>query len=107
MVEARATRIPGFPPGVKTRAQLVDALMCLYQSMESDPPDVDMVRRAARSLGSPLGLANASAAYGSEEEYLFATWNRVRDRTRANWDTIMGYPFGSVVSHRPFPIVLA
>lgn len=107
MVEARVTRIPGFPPGMKTRGQLVNALTCLYQSMESDPPDVDMVRRAARSLGSPLGLANASDAYGSEEEYLFAVWNRVRDKIRANWDTIMGYPFGSVVSHRPFPIVLA
>jgi predicted nucleotidyltransferase len=107
MAEMRVTRIPGFPPGRKTQTQLVNALMCFYKSMDSDPPDVDLVRRAARSLGSPLGLTDAPASFHSEDEYLLASWNRVRSKIRGNWDSIMGYPFGSVVFHRPFPVVLA
>jgi len=107
MAETRVTRIPGFPPGRKTQAQLVHALMCFYQSMESDPPSVNLVGRAARALGSPLGQPDAPASYHSEGEYLYASWNRVRSKIRGYWDSIMSYPFGSVVFHRPFPIVLA
>ena len=107
VAEMRASRIPGFPPGRMTRAQLVNALMLFYQSMKSDPPNTDLVRRAALSLGSPLGLPGAAASYQSEDRYLLALWNRVRSKIRGNWDSIMCYPFGSLVFHRPFPIVLA
>jgi len=81
--------------------RLTKALLCLLRSLETDPPDGELIHRAATYLG--YLLYNGIQDPEGDPELLLM---KVRNTIREYWDTVMRVPFGSLVVHRAFDIVL-
>ena len=96
------------PRGRTTQLQMIDALVCFYRSMETKPPNVDLLRRASGLLNASFATRRSPPELATAENYPSALWAQVRARLRGReWDALMDFPFGTFVLHRPFPIVLA
>jgi hypothetical protein len=81
-------------------SRIAKSLVCLLRSMETDPLDVELMNRAASYLafvGRRLQMPNEDSK---------SSWIRINWAIRQYWDTVMRVPFGSLVIHRGFDIVL-
>jgi predicted nucleotidyltransferase len=81
--------------------RIAKSLLCLLRSVEADPPDGELIHRAATYLDY---LLNGGVQNPKEDPRLL--WMRIRDTIREYWDTVMRVPFGSLCIHRGYDIVL-
>jgi predicted nucleotidyltransferase len=81
--------------------RITKSLTCLLRSVETDPPNGELVHQAATYLGY---LLHGGVQNPIEDPKLL--WMRIRDTIREYWDTVMRAPFGSLCIHRAYDIVL-
>ncbi len=82
----------------KGQYQFVNALMYFFQSMEEDPPNVDLLRRASRLLDGASASKKVLQELKGEDP--FTLWSQVKSRIFRNpffVTSINDYPFGLVV----------
>lgn len=107
---AELVRFRGYtvPRGRMMQFQMTNALISFLKSMETVPPSVDLLLRASRLLDASFATDRPPLGPSNARDYPAVHWNQVRSKLRGgDWDTLMNFPFGTVVLHRPFPIILA
>ena len=101
-------RTLAFPRGRNSQFRMVSALICFFRSMETKPPRIDLLRKASSLLNASFTTGSSPPEPKSDDNYPLALWTQVRSRLRGGeWDTLMNYPFGILVLHHPFSVILA
>jgi hypothetical protein len=104
LAETLRFRTLAFARGRTAQYQFMSALMYFFQSMEMDPPSVDLLQKASRLLQSSFPSERALQELRTEDGHPFTLWAQVKSGLIENpffMTSVMNYPFGLFILHPP------